>query len=235
MGGAPECLHHQLQHLDLARVSGWIEGAAQVRQRNLWCRITSLEQKPVWQPQGKLTMSGNMLLVMHDVINSVLGPQARAEWEAPCLEIEIARFPCWKRACELWNQPGWVSKHISLAVDSRGETARQQAFAPAIPTPTMAMSLDQPVTIDDLPAHELEAEPNSPQTTQKSTGEHAAELTPDTDLVQPIAALTLPEDVSDSETVITVVSPRRRASLSTQNDETASEAARDRSQRSSAQ
>ena len=79
----------------------------------------------------------------------------------------------------------------------------------------MVMSLFQQVTIT-LPTHELEAGPMSPRTTQNPTGEHAAELTPDTALVQPIADLTLPEYVSDSETVITSVSPRRRAFVVTQ-------------------
>ena len=101
VGRAPDCLNHQLKHLDLARIAGWIEGAAQVRQRNLRCRVTPLEQNPVWQPQGKMIMSGDMLLVMHDVVNTVLRPQARAEWEEQCLEIEVASFPNWKKACEL--------------------------------------------------------------------------------------------------------------------------------------
>ena len=70
---------------------------------------------------------------------------------------------------------------------------------------------------------------------QKPTGEHAAELTPDTELVQPIADLSLPEDVSDSETVLRVVSPQRRAPESTRNEETVSEAAKERAVRSSAQ
>ena len=67
----------------------------------------------------------------------------------------------------------------------------------------MAMSSDQQVTVA-LPTHELEAEPMRP----RAIGEHAAELTPDTALVQPIADLIFPEDVSDSETIVTVVSPR---------------------------
>ena len=150
------------------------------------------------------------------------------------IEIEIASFPNWKRAIQLWEQPGWISKRIALAVNGRAETARQQAFAPAVPTPTMAMSLDQQVTIA-LPTHELEAELMNPRTTQNPTGEHAVELTPDTALVQPIADLTLPEVVSDSETVITVVSPRRRASVSTQNGETPDETTKERARRSSAQ
>ena len=101
VGLTPNCLNHQIQHLDLARVPGWIESAAQVQQRNLKCRIAPLNRDPVWQPQGKMTMSGDMQLVMHDVVNSVLGSQARAEWEEQCLDIEIASFPKWKRACEL--------------------------------------------------------------------------------------------------------------------------------------
>ena len=175
------------------------EGAAQVRQRNLKCRVMPLEQNPVWQLQGKMTISGDMVVVMHDIVNTVLGPQACAEWAEQCLEIEFASFSNWKKACELWNQPGWVFKRISLAVDSRAEIARQQAFSPAVPTPTMAMSLDQQVTIA-LSTHELEAEPRSPRTSQEPSGEYAAEITLNTALVQPIADLTLPEDVSDTET-----------------------------------
>ena len=109
-----------------------------------------------------MTMSGDMSIVLHDEINSVLGSEARAEWEGRCLELEIASLPKWKRACELWNQPSWVSKRVSLAVESRAEsraeTARQQAFAPTMLAPTMAMSLSQPsvrpITLD-LPTHVL--------------------------------------------------------------------------------
>ena len=177
---------------------------------------------------------------MHDVVNSVLGPQARAEWEEHCLELEIASFPQWKRACQLWNQPGWISKRISLAVESRAETARQQAFAPAVTTPTMAMPLDQPVCLPptdlDLPTHVLTPESDGQQTSQGPSGEHTTEqLTPDTELVQPIAELSLPEDTSDIETVVTVVSSRRRASESHQSDGDEDPAAKDRARRSSAQ
>ena len=93
-----------------------------------------------------MTMSGDMSIVLRNEINSVLGPQAHGEWEEYCSELEIASFPKWKSACELWNQPGWISKRISLAVESRAEVARQQAFAPAMVAPTMAMSSDQPIT-----------------------------------------------------------------------------------------
>ena len=163
-------------------------------------------------------MSGDMQLVMHDIMNSVLGSEARAEWEEQCLEMEIASFPDCKRACELWNQPNLVSKRVTMAVESRAEFARQQAFAPAIPTPTMAMSLDQPVTIA-LPTHILAAQPISPPTPQRSTkGKHAAELTPDVALVQPIANLTIPQNAFNFEGTMTLVSPRRKASVSTDVD-----------------
>ena len=173
-----------------------------------------------------MTMSGDMSIVLHDKINSVLGSEARAEWEEHCLELEIASFPKWKRACELGSQPSWFSKRVSLAVESRAEIARQQVFAPAMVASTMAMSLNQPGTID-LPTHVLEPEPISPPSSQASpqssqqpqTGEHAAELTPDAALVQPIAELSHPKDLSDSETTLTIVSPRRRASVATEDTE----------------
>ena len=161
IGGALETLNRQIQHLELGQIPGWIEGAAQIRQRNLRCRITPFPRKSVWRPQGKMTMSGDMSIVLHDEINSVLGSEARAEWEGRCLELEIANFPKWKRACELWNYPGWISKRVSLAVESRAETARQQAFAP-----TMAMSRIRPsmrpITLD-LPTRVLNPEPVSPR------------------------------------------------------------------------
>ena len=104
----------------------------------------------------------------------------------------------------------------------------------------MAMSLNQPVTID-LPTHVLEPEPISPPSSQASpqslqqpqTGEHAAELTPDAALVQPIAELSLPEDLSDSETILTIVSPR--ASVATEDAEASNEAPKERARHSSAQ
>ena len=248
VGRAPETFNRQIQHLELAQFPGWIEGAAQVRQRNLRCRITPFPRRSVWKPQGKMTMSGDMSIVLHDEINSVLGPEARAEWEGRCLEMEITSFPKWKRACELWSPPGWVSKRVSLAVESRAEVARQQAFAPTMLAPTMAMSLSQPtarpITLD-LPTHILRPEPisppssqASPQSSQPQTGEHAAELTPNTVLVQPIADLELPEDLSDSETVVTVVSSQRRASIALEdagNVGVSDDATKDRPQRSSAQ
>ena len=56
--------------------------------------------------------------------------------------------------------------------------------------------------------------------------------------MQPIVELSLPEDLSDSETVVTVVSPRLRASVATENVENAeasSDATKARARRSSAQ
>ena len=190
-------------------------------------------------------MSGDMSIVQHDEINSVLGPEARAEWEGHCFELEIASFPKWKRACELWSQPGWVSKRISLAVESRAELERQQAFAPTMLAPTMAMSsnqpIDRPVTLD-LPTQVLQPEPvsppstqTSPQSSQPQSGEHAAELTPDAVLVQSTAELSLPEDVSDSETVITVISPQRRASIASEETGVSKDVSKNRARRSSAQ
>ena len=231
--------------MELAQIPNWIEGAAQTRQRNLQRRVTPFPRRAAWRPQAKMTMSGDMSIVQHDEINSVLGPEARAEWEGYCLELEIASFPKWKRACELWSQPGRVSKRISLAVESRAELERQQAFAPAMLTPTMAMSLshpiDRPVTLD-LPTHVLQPEPVSPPSTQTSSqasqpqsGEHAAELTPDAVLVQSTAELSLPEDVSDSETVITVTSPQRRASIASEETGVSEDASKNRARHSSAQ
>ena len=245
VGRAPEIFNQQIQYLELAQITGWIEAAAPIRQRNLQCRITPFPRKSTWKPQGKMTMSADMSIVLHDEINSVLGPQCVPQ----CWALRVGRrlpgagnrqLPQ-KRACELWNQPGWISKRISLAVESRAEDARQQAFAPAIVAPTMAMSLDQPITID-LPSHAVGPEPVSPpssqvspQSSQPQTGEHAAELNPDAALVQPIAERSLPEDLSDADTVVTVISPRRRASVSTENDEASREATKERARGSSAQ
>ena len=72
---APEFFNQQIQHLELAQIPGWIEGAAQIRQRNLQCRITLFPRRSAWKPQGKMTMSGNMSIALHDEINSVLAPK----------------------------------------------------------------------------------------------------------------------------------------------------------------
>ena len=87
-----EYLDHQLQHLDFARVHQWIEVAAQVRKRNFSHRIAPDQYEPAWHPPGKMTMSGDMPLVLLDVVISVLGPQLRAEWYEECLNLEISNF-----------------------------------------------------------------------------------------------------------------------------------------------
>ena len=37
-------------------------------------------------------MSGDMPLVLHDIVNSVPGPELRAEWEDECLNLELSNF-----------------------------------------------------------------------------------------------------------------------------------------------
>ena len=165
VGRAPEIFNRQIQHLEPAQIPGWNEGAAQIRQRNVQCRVTPFPRKSAWKPQGQMTMSGDMSIVQHDEINSVLGSAERARWEEYCLELEVASFPKWKRACELWSQPGWISRRVALAVEGRAEIARQQAFAPTMLAPTMAMSLDRPISQPipiNLPTHNLEPEPVGP-------------------------------------------------------------------------
>ena len=49
-------------------------------------------------------MSGDMPLVHLDVVNSILGPEQRAEWDEECLNLKISYFEIWKRACGLWKQ-----------------------------------------------------------------------------------------------------------------------------------
>ena len=93
VGRAPEIFNRQIQHLEPAQIPGWIEGAAQIRQRNLQCQVTTFPRKSAWKPQGKMTMSGDMSIVQHDEINSVLGSAVRARWEEYCLELEVASFP----------------------------------------------------------------------------------------------------------------------------------------------
>ena len=78
-GRAPEFFNRQIQHLESVQIPGWVEGAAQIRQRNLQCRITPFPRRFAWKPQGKTTISGDMSIVLHDEINSVLGPQAPAK------------------------------------------------------------------------------------------------------------------------------------------------------------
>ena len=76
--------------------------------------------------------------------------------------------------------------------------------------PTKAMSLEQPLTVnaDPMEAEVAEDETAMPVTPSPS-GEHAAELTPNVELAEPIGELTID---TDAETV--VPSPVRRASVS---------------------
>ena len=110
----------------------WKESLGWPRAKDLQSRVIPFPRKSAWKPTGKMTMSGDMSIVQHDQINSVLGSTERARWEEYCLELEIASFPKWKRACELWSQPGWISRRVALAVEGRAEIARQQAFAPTM-------------------------------------------------------------------------------------------------------
>ena len=140
-------------------------------------------------------MSGDMSLVVHDVINSVLGPELRAEWEDERLNLGIRSFKDWKRAWGPWKQSGWVSKRVAVASASRVETEGARALAqPPNPTPTMAMSLDQPLTVA-APTNAVEtAEPVDQPMTPEQSREHATELTRYAALVKPINSLTLDTD-----------------------------------------
>ena len=103
VGRAPDCLHHQLQHLDLARVPSWIEGAAQVRQRVLRGRIIPFRRDAVWPPQGKMTMSGDMPIVMHNVVNTVLGAQAAPNWKNSTWKWTLQDSPSGEASLSLWR------------------------------------------------------------------------------------------------------------------------------------
>ena len=50
---APEILNRQIQHMELAQIPGWIEGAAQIRERNLQCRITPFPQEIRMEAPGQ--------------------------------------------------------------------------------------------------------------------------------------------------------------------------------------
>ena len=95
-----------------------------MRRRNLSRRMAPAQYEPAWRPQGKMTMSGDIPLVLLDVVKSVLGSELRAEWEGECLNLKISNFEVWKRACGLWKQTGWVSRSVALAATSRAEAER---------------------------------------------------------------------------------------------------------------
>ena len=104
----------------------------------------------------------------------------RAEWDEECLNLEVSNFDIWKQACALWKQAGWVSKRVALAANHCAEEKRVARYAtqPSQP-PSMAMSLEQPLTVEANPneAEVAEDETAMPVTSSPS-GEHAAELTP---------------------------------------------------------
>ena len=156
-------------------------------------------------------MSGDMPLSLLDTVNQVLGAEMRAEWDEECLYLEVSNFDIWKQACALWNQTGWVSKRVALAANYCAEEERVARYAPQLSQPpTMAMSLEQPLTVEGNP-NEAEVTENDTATpvTPSPSGEHAAELTPNVELAEPIGDLTIDTDV---ETF--VPSSVRRASVS---------------------
>ena len=76
--------------------------------------------------------------------------------------------------------------------------------------PTMAMPLEQPLTVDAAPVEEEVAEDETAMpVTPSPSGEHAAELTPNVELADPIGELYID---TDPETI--VPSPARRVSVS---------------------
>ena len=186
-----EYLDHLLQHLDFARVQQKIEAAAQVRQRNLSRRLPPVIHEAAWKPQGRMTMSVDKSLALHNIVNFVLGAEWRSEWEVEGLCREIAGFVDWKRACVLWRQPGWVFKRVAVAAASRDE-------------PPMAMFLDQPLIVA-APFEPIEAVESADTALRpEQSGEPAANAA----LVEPIDNLNL-----NTDTEILVSSPRRRASV----------------------
>ena len=111
-----EHLDHHLQHLDFVGVHQWIEVAAQMRRRNMSCPMAPLQFEPAWNPQGKMTMSGDVPLVLRDIINSVLGPELQAEWDDDCLNLEIINF-------ETWNETAWMMNNQAY-----GRRCQQQSL-----------------------------------------------------------------------------------------------------------
>ena len=96
-------------------------------------------------------MSGDMPLVLLEIINFVLGPDSRADWDDECLNLEINNFEICKRACLLWRRSRWLFKRVAVAANSRAEGDRARALAqPPQPNTaaTMAMSLEQPLTVE---------------------------------------------------------------------------------------
>ena len=161
-----------------------------------------------------MILSGDMPLPLLDIVNQVLGAETGVEWDEECLNLEVSNFDIRKQACALWKQTGWISKRVALAANHRAEEERAARYAPQMSQtaapPTMAMSLEQPLTVNADP---MEAEVAEDETAMPVTpspfGEHAAELTPNVELAEPIGELTID---TDAESI--VPSPVRRASVS---------------------
>ena len=104
-------------------------------------------------------MSGVIPLILLDMVHLVLGEEMRAEWDEECLNLEVCSFDIWKRTCGLWKQTGWISKRVALAANHQSEAERAQRYAPqpsqSTATPTMAMSLEQPLTVEAAPVEEV--------------------------------------------------------------------------------
>ena len=181
--------------------------------------MAPVQYEPVWRPQGRMTMSGDMPLTLLDTVNQVLGAEMRAEWDDECLHLEVSNFDMWKKACALWKRSGWVSKRVALAAHHRAEEERPQRYAPTLlqstagpstAAPVMAMSLEQPLTVEavSLEAEVTEEEAAMP-VAPSPPGEHADDLTPNAALADPIGQLTIDTDVENAAD-----SPTRRLSTS---------------------
>ena len=120
--------------------------------------MAPLQYEPAWRPQGCMTMSRDIALALLDLVNQVLGEQMRAEWDEDCLNLEVSSFETWKKACAPWRLTGWVSKRVALAANHRAEEERAQRYAPQplqkATAPVMAMSLQQPLTVEAAPVEE---------------------------------------------------------------------------------
>ena len=214
IGRGKELLNHQLRQLDVANVPKWISVAARIRDRNLSRRMAPLQYEPAWRPQGRMTMSGDKPMPLLDMVNQVLGAEMRAEWDEECLNLEVSNFEVWKQACTLWIQTGWMSKRVALAANHRAEEERAERCAPQMSQsaapPNMAMSLEQLLTVNAAPVEaEVAEDETAMPVTPSPSGEHAAELTPNEELAEPIGELTI-----DTDAETTVLSPARRTSVS---------------------
>ena len=216
-----ELLNHQLRHTDYANVPQWISVAAQVRDRNLSRRMAPIQYEPVWRPQGRMTMSGDMPLTLSDIVNQVLGAEMRAEWNDECLHLEVTNFEMWKNACTLWKQSRWISKRVALAAHHRAEEERAQRYAPTpsqnTAAPIMAMSLEQTLSVEAASLEdEVTAETAMPVAPSPS-GEHTAELTPNAALADPIGQLTIDTEAPTRRVSTSNASPPKEISPRSRN------------------